>query len=289
MQGDQWTVNHIPFSVNSQTDVLGTYAVGDAVLASGRILSPGVWVADSIVPAADTRQLLSFTGLLEEMSGVPGDWKIGGMVIGVNDQTKLEGKLKVGDPVKVTALALPGGTSYLAEKISRLEEDEDEKTRTPVSTRTVTVTTTGTPATQTPTVTPSQTVTPSSTPTLTVTVTGTILPSGTVTLTPLPSSTVLPKNDTSRCDNRSQQQPEAMRLAQRYSVPYDEIMQWFCKGFGFGEIDLAYGLSKTSGLPVSDIFSMRSSGLGWGEIKKKVAPTAVPGGPGNGNGKGNRP
>ena len=108
-----------------------------------------------------------------------------------------------------------------------------------------------------------------------------------------PTATVIPKNNSSRCDNRTQQQPEALRLAQRFGVTYDEIIMWFCKGFGFGEIDLAYDLSQSSGVPVSDIFSMRSSGLGWGQIKKQVNAMAspVPGGSnnngnGNGNGKG---
>jgi hypothetical protein len=68
-------------------------------------------------------------------------------------------------------------------------------------------------------------------------------------------------------------------------VPYNEIMSWFCQGFGFGEIDLAYGLSRESGVAVTDIFALRRSGLGWGQIKKQLknyvapTPTPVPGGP----------
>ena len=91
----------------------------------------------------------------------------------------------------------------------------------------------------------------------------------TLTMTVTPS--VMPKNETSRCDNSANPQPEGLRLAQRYQVPYDEIMSWFCKGFGFGEIDLAYGLSVESGRPVSEIFRMRSNGMGWGNIKKAVS------------------
>jgi hypothetical protein len=62
-----------------------------------------------------------------------------------------------------------------------------------------------------------------------------------------------------------------MKLAQRFGVPYEEIMGWFCQGFGFGEIDLAYGLSQQYGVPVTEIFGMRSSGMGWGEIKKALS------------------
>ncbi len=66
--------------------------------------------------------------------------------------------------------------------------------------------------------------------------------------------------------------PTGQKLAARYGVSYEEIMNWFCQGFGFGEIDLAYSLSSTSGTPVADIFAMKKSGTGWGEIKKQFDP-----------------
>ena len=77
--------------------------------------------------------------------------------------------------------------------------------------------------------------------------------------------------------------PEGLRLAQVYGVPYAEIIGWFCEGFGFGEIDLAYGLSRDTGTEVADIFAMRRDGLGWGEIMEILgvqpgppAPTGPP-------------
>lgn len=69
-------------------------------------------------------------------------------------------------------------------------------------------------------------------------------------------------------------QPKAQELATRYNVSYDEIMGWFCQGFGFGEIDLAYSLSHETGVPVADIFAMKASGMGWGEIKKALTGEA---------------
>ena len=51
-------------------------------------------------------------------------------------------------------------------------------------------------------------------------------------------------------------------------------MGWFCQGFGFGEIDLAYSLSNQTGVPVDQIFAMKSSGLGWGEIKNQLTGDA---------------
>jgi hypothetical protein len=67
-----------------------------------------------------------------------------------------------------------------------------------------------------------------------------------------------------------------VKLADTYGVGYDEIMGWFCSGFGFGEIDLAYSLSLESGVPVADIFAMRDAGMGWGQIKADLKPKKMP-------------
>jgi hypothetical protein len=56
----------------------------------------------------------------------------------------------------------------------------------------------------------------------------------------------------------------------------EEIMVWFCQGFGFGENDQAYSLSLETGIPVEEIFAMRDSGMGWGEIKAEIEPTKPP-------------
>ena len=72
-------------------------------------------------------------------------------------------------------------------------------------------------------------------------------------------------------------------------------MKHFCSGYGFGEIDHAYSLSLESGVPVEEIFALRESGLGWGQIKKLVARQAEEARPGeetpepenDSNGKGN--
>ena len=71
-------------------------------------------------------------------------------------------------------------------------------------------------------------------------------------------------------------QPKAWELAYTYHVTYDKIMGWFCQGYGFGEIDLAYELSLVSDMPVEEIFAMRESGMGWGQIKAQLEPTKTP-------------
>ena len=104
---------------------------------------------------------------------------------------------------------------------------------------------------------------PETTPTPDPTPTG-VLPPG-LTQTPTPEAT-----QTSQCTG-ADPHPTGEKLAQRYGVTYEEIMHWFCNGhYGFGEIDLAYSLSAQTGKPVEEIFAMRASGMGWGEIKKAL-------------------
>ncbi|HRE26407.1 MAG TPA: hypothetical protein PK954_07215 [Anaerolineales bacterium] len=62
-------------------------------------------------------------------------------------------------------------------------------------------------------------------------------------------------------------------------------MGWFCQGYGFGEIELAYGLAAESDLTVVEVFALRQSGLGWGQIMQQLGalpgggkPTDIPGG-----------
>jgi hypothetical protein len=93
-----------------------------------------------------------------------------------------------------------------------------------------------------------------------------------------PSTTPEPTEEVFTDCTGAQPHPIGIRLEDRYEVDYEEIMAWFCQGFGFGEIDLAYGLSQQYKIPVEEIFALKSSGLGWGQIKKMVPtmPTITP-------------
>ena len=110
------------------------------------------------------------------------------------------------------------------------------------------------------------------TPTLTPVTTGTptLLPTA-FTATAVASATPLATQGSGQCTGANPH-PTGMKLAQRYGVPYEEIMYWFCQHYGFGEIDMAYSLARQAGIPVEQVFSMRASGMGWGEIKKQLAP-----------------
>lgn len=83
--------------------------------------------------------------------------------------------------------------------------------------------------------------------------------------------------------------PTGEKLAQRYQVSYDEVMGWFCDGrYGFGEIDLAYSIARAAGVPVSQVFDQRASGMGWGNVLKEFGLDKKPDKPPKpDNGKGN--
>lgn len=86
--------------------------------------------------------------------------------------------------------------------------------------------------------------------------------------------------------------PAGDKLAETYGVSYDEIMGWFCGGYGFGEIALAYQISQATGVSITDIFTQRAGGMGWGQIMQSYgligagAKSGAGGGqPGGGNGQ----
>jgi hypothetical protein len=66
---------------------------------------------------------------------------------------------------------------------------------------------------------------------------------------------------------------EQSRLSDYYGITTAEINQWHCIGFNLGEIDLAYNLSTQANVPISYIFSLRRSGMSWGEIMKELGVT----------------
>ena len=71
--------------------------------------------------------------------------------------------------------------------------------------------------------------------------------------------------------------PTGERLADEYGVEYSVIMAYFCQGFGFGEIRLAYNIADTMDVSVEEVFGKRSDdGMGWGQIMQDYGITGNP-------------
>jgi hypothetical protein len=64
--------------------------------------------------------------------------------------------------------------------------------------------------------------------------------------------------------------PEGQALAEAYGVPYEDIMEWFCDGYGFGEIEHALKAAELTGLTPEEILAMKDDLGGWGEVWKEL-------------------
>jgi hypothetical protein len=69
------------------------------------------------------------------------------------------------------------------------------------------------------------------------------------------------------CANNAPPIPRAEMLAAQFATTPAAIMAWFCAGYGMGEIEIAYQISSETGKSVEEIFVLRASGLGWGQIR----------------------
>ncbi len=104
------------------------------------------------------------------------------------------------------------------------------------------------------------------------------------TSTPVePAVEVTPKNESARCDGE-QYRPVADNLAATYQADPDTILDWFCKGYGFGEIALALKTSEDAGVSPEELFNLKQELGGWGQVWKALGLKGKPddaGPPGN--------
>ena len=66
--------------------------------------------------------------------------------------------------------------------------------------------------------------------------------------------------------------PLAPKLAERYGVPEDWVMEKFCEGYSIGAIMLAIKTSQIEGITYTpdELLTKRDSGTGWGSIWKEL-------------------
>ncbi|MBN1120571.1 MAG: hypothetical protein JXJ17_05795, partial [Anaerolineae bacterium] len=64
--------------------------------------------------------------------------------------------------------------------------------------------------------------------------------------------------------------PAAEKIADTYGVSYDQVMGWFCDGFGFGEIILALSATEETGISTDELLAMKAEGTGWGNVWKEI-------------------
>ena len=82
------------------------------------------------------------------------------------------------------------------------------------------------------------------------------------------------KKNSAFCADGRQEKPHplAARLADRYGVTEGWVMEYFCGGYGMGQIMLALKTSEIEGIDVDadTLLAERANGIGWGNIWKKL-------------------
>lgn len=65
--------------------------------------------------------------------------------------------------------------------------------------------------------------------------------------------------------------PVGQRIADTYGVTYEQVMTWFCDGYGFGEITHALETAKVAtDYTADDLLASKGQGKGWGEIWQEL-------------------
>jgi len=113
-----WLVSGISVTVDSETVIDPALVVGDVVRVRGVFLDleGGTWLARSIEPILHREPRFAFVGLVEGTD----PWVVSGIPLETRTWTEIEGKIEVGDRVKVKGRILPDG-AWLAEEIELLD------------------------------------------------------------------------------------------------------------------------------------------------------------------------
>lgn len=97
---------------------------------------------------------------------------------------------------------------------------------------------------------------------------------------PTATPTLTPKNENNRCQDDPAIHVQAAKVAAEYAeygATPENVQDYFCKGYGFGEIKLAFKLSAGTEYSAYDLLQMRSEGMGWGLIKQMLDGKDKPG------------
>ncbi len=85
------------------------------------------------------------------------------------------------------------------------------------------------------------------------------------------------KEDSAYCSGEKEKpHPAALFLAHTFGKEIEEIMGYFCDGFGFGQISLALQTEKVTGIHYGVLLAYRADGQGWGEIWEDLGYNGKP-------------
>ena len=85
------------------------------------------------------------------------------------------------------------------------------------------------------------------------------------------------KVDSAYCSGeKDKYHPAAYFLHLNFDKDIEEIMGYFCDGFGFGQISLALQTEKVTGVEYGTLLANRAEGQGWGEIWQELGYKGKP-------------
>jgi hypothetical protein len=84
------------------------------------------------------------------------------------------------------------------------------------------------------------------------------------------------KTESNRCMNRMKEHPAILKLAYEVRAAPEELTALFCKGFGIGEIKLAYRYAQGSEYTPEMLLALRAQGYSWGDLKKLAKGAPLP-------------
>ena len=119
-----WTVAGQTLVVNAETQIETGIAVGDRVRVEGEVLPGGALLAEEIFRLEGGNGFpFRFTGVVQDISAT--SWVISGQVVAVDEDTRIDEGIAVGDVVRVRGRILSGNL-WLAERIRLVSQTTPE-------------------------------------------------------------------------------------------------------------------------------------------------------------------
>jgi hypothetical protein len=138
MAVDQWTVAGTTFGVTPQTEIKGTFAIGELakvhvlVNSDGSLVAREIEAPDAELAAAGEGTEVELVELIESIS--PEAWVVGGQTLVITPSTEIKGTFTLGDAVKVHVLVGSGGLLTAREieaaEVGQVGVSSDDNTNT---------------------------------------------------------------------------------------------------------------------------------------------------------------
>jgi len=123
MSSEEWTISGRSVRISEDTEIGDDIEVGDQVAVEGGIAQGGTLWAARIRLIEPEKLPFEFTGVVESIGN--DSWMISGRVVAIDEDTRIEGDIEIGDIVRVKGQVLEDG-NWLAKSVRLVEKDKRE-------------------------------------------------------------------------------------------------------------------------------------------------------------------